>query len=739
MRVTYVVKSTTYENCIPPVLSYDTAMSETDVPAVEVLKAVTRAVASQTFQGAGRSGALLRYLVDQTLAGRGDQLKEYTLGADALGRGPDFDPKNDSIARVEASRLRSRLDLYYATEGREDAIQILIPKGGYVPRFRVRVESPPVRQGANRVWMLAIGGLTAMALATVLFWLGARKPAEAPTLHLEVDLGSEVVLRSTQVGSSSVVLSPDGLMLAFVSFDRQVPRLMRKRLGGDSRPQVLAGTEGARGPFFSPDSKWLGYWAGGRLWKVSADGGTPTALCKAPDLLGASWGEDDTIVAAISTWGLIRIPANGGKVEGIAGIPQDVGPRWPQVLPGAKSLLFTAGGPAAGPPRIMTYSIAERKSKELGITGGHARYLRSGHIAWVDHGNLMIAPFDRGRLELTAKPIVYEGNIATGMYSSAEFDVSDTGTLIYRQSAGSRSIVRILDATDKSTNIISEPAEYSWPRVSPDGRRLSLLVGKIEQREAVELRVIDLATGRLVKSLAGVVTSSPVWSPDGRFLVFPKIGGGLDYITAEGTDGPKALLVAEGLQIPWSFGKDRLAYFQRGMTKDTPMTFDLWTLPIRMNAGGISSGKPEPFIVSDSFELFPAFSPDGHWVAFTSFESGAYEINVRPFPDNGRQWRISGNGGIVATWSPDANTLFYQTVEGHIMSLDWSATGGEFHSSVPRRWGKSMVGDTGVFPNINAISKGRVIALTPEPGTRVYDGHHVTFVVNLPVELKGRF
>lgn len=703
-------------------------------PAVSedaVLEEVSRILASQAFQGAGRSGALLRFVVERTLSGKADELKEYTLGAEALGRGPDFDPRNDSIARVEASRLRSRLELYYSSEGRDNRLRILLPKGTYVPQFETRSI-----EAASQPWKWKIATAVASFVAVLAIWSPWRRGAQdqPAILRLEIDLGTDVALRSTQVGSSSVILSPDGRKLAFVSFHKQVPRLLVTTLErqAHTQPKQLDGTEGARGPFFSPDGRWLGYWASGKLWKVAADGGTPVVLCEAQDLLGASWADDNTIVAAITTSGLYRLPANGVKPERLEGISDDLGARWPQVLPGAKAVLFSAGAPAQGPPRILAYSFADRKVKDLGIGGGHARYLRSGHLLWVDRGNLLTAPFDAAGIRLTAKPVVFAQDVATGMYGSAEFDAAGTGALVYRRRpGGSKSRVLLLDASGKATALVDEPGEYAWPRLSPDGRRLSFLAGQIEQRDAVELRIVDVASKRTLKSAVGVMYSSPVWSPDGRFIVYPRPGGGLNYTSVEGNSGPELLMAANGLQIPWSFARQggRLAYYQRGI-RQAPVTFDLWTVPTRVDGDRLLAGKPEPFVVSDGFELFPAFSPDGHWVAYTSLESGAYEISVRAFPDSSRQWRISTDGGIVATWAPDKRQLFYQGVNGQIMVLDWSVRGGDFVAGVPRRWGTPSVVETGITPAIDAGPQGRIAALVPVSTEGRQDEHHVTLVVN---------
>ena len=204
-------------------------MPDTSIGSAAVLGALEQVLAGRAFQGAGRSGALLRFLIERTLAGHADQLKEYTVGAEALGRGAAFDPRSDSIVRVEVSRLRGRLDLYYATEGAINPVRILVPKGSYVPTFDM---ASPTSSGESqsRIWKLIAAG--AIAVAAVMAWSPWRErmPESAAASRFEMDLGEAVTIRSSQVGSSSVVISPDGRRLVFLSFRQQVPRLMTRAL-----------------------------------------------------------------------------------------------------------------------------------------------------------------------------------------------------------------------------------------------------------------------------------------------------------------------------------------------------------------------------------------------------------------------------------------------------------------------------------------------------------------------------
>ena len=225
-------------------------MSDIPTAREEVLLELERILASRAFNGAGRSGSLLRFLVERTLAGQAGQLKEYTVGAEALGRGSSFDPRTDAIVRVEISRLRRRLSHYYATEGTANPVRIAIPKGSYAPV----VESAPAiaerRQNLGKPAAVAAVAVAAVAIVALAFWPGwlAQDSPPATSTRLELDLGDSAVMRSAQVGSSSIIISPDGSRLVFISFRNQEPRLMTRALNeiGGSESVELPGTAGVR-------------------------------------------------------------------------------------------------------------------------------------------------------------------------------------------------------------------------------------------------------------------------------------------------------------------------------------------------------------------------------------------------------------------------------------------------------------------------------------------------------------
>ena len=700
-----------------------------------------KVVSSAAFQGAGRSSKLLRFLVERTVSGLGDQLKEYTVGAEALGRGESFDPRTDSIVRVEASRLRARLDLYYWSEGRMDPVRIVLPKGSYVPRFeRVTPDSSPV-MAPDRTWLWRISTALAVTVAILAVWRPWHRVAAIPAAtRLEVDLGVGVSLRSTQVGSSSVILAPDGRRLVFVSFRKDgVPRLMTLLLDqlGGSEPVELPGTEGARGPFFSWDGRWVAFLASGRLWKTQVEGGSPIALCDSPELLGASWGDDNTIIAALTTTGLWRIPSVGGTPTRVEEFPD--GALWPQVLPGSRAVLFSRGAASLKQRSIAVVSLADHKTRTLIQGASYARYLPSGHLAFVDQGTLFVVPFNLDRLEVNGNRVPIMGDIAPSLYGSADFDVSRSGQLICRRRpGGNRSVIRWLRKSGPESALLDDPAEYSWPRLSPDGTQLAFVRSNGGQPN---LRVYNWATGKLVQEVVGRdLLTSPVWTPAGRSVAVSDSAGGIRWLNIDGSGPLRTLVGGTDAQIPWSFDPTgtRLAFYQRSLNTGGSSAYNLWTVPIKIDGDAITAGKPEPFLVSSTFQVYPEFSPDGRWVAYTSLESGAYEIYVRAFPDNGRKWQVSIGGGVVAHWAKDGKRLFYRTSDQRLMVAEYARSGAAFKAQAPRLWIDVRLADTGVLPNFDVAPDGRIAALVPLPQAWQQDEHHITFVMDFLAEVRRR-
>jgi serine/threonine-protein kinase len=706
----------------------------------KILQQLEKVLSSAAFRRAERSTSLLRFVVEQALQGHADRLKEYTLGAEGLGRGDSFDPRSDPVVRAEASRLRARLEQYYETSGRDDPIVIALPKGSYVPQFVPNTVaaasdgsvSPQTfsRFSVAKGQIVAWASAAVLALTTALAWVRvAPPPPPRSPAQFEVELKSDGHMPS-DVGTT-VVLSADGTRMAFVSRAADGRTHLNVRALDRADTIRLSGTEGARGPFVSPDGRWIGFWADGKLKKIAADGGAPVVLCDAGDLLGASWGDNDAIIAALGTPGqLSRVPATGGTPSVAIDLSaESIVVRWPQLLPDAKAVIYTAlSGAGADRANIEVQSVDGGNRKVLVQGGTFGRYLRAGFLTYVNQGTLYAVPMDLSTLSVHGTPIPVLDNVAySSLFGYAQMDVSDTGMLVYRKGAESRqSVASWIDRAERVAPLLSDPGRYGWIRLSPDGQRLAFTN---HQSGIASIFVLDLKTKDVIR-----VTSRPgeytglTWLHSGH-LAF---GGatGLGWIQSSGPADSAALVdVRSVAQTPWSVdpGGRRLAYYER-----SPETgFDLWTAPFVAGDKGPTLGPREPFLRTPAFEVYPSFSPDGRWIAYASNESGAWEIYVRRFPDDGTKVRVSTSGGVVPYWSPNGRELLYRTDANQVMVLAYRVVGGSFTTGSPRPWSQQTLADTGVLPNFAVDATGeRILALIAASESDPQTANHVTVIVD---------
>jgi Tol biopolymer transport system component len=241
-------------------------------------------------------------------------------------------------------------------------------------------------------------------------------------------------------------------------------------------------------------------------------------------------------------------------------------------------------------------------------------------------------------------------------------------------------------------------------------------------------------------TFGGDIKSTPLWTPDSRFIVF-QAAGGMYWVRADGTVGkPQILVSSNGVQYPWSFAPDgsRLAFFERRPTDLKEP--DIWTIPIQIDAAGLHAGKPEPFLQTPFNEMAPAFSPDGRWIAYSSNESGIAEVYVRAFPDQRGKSQISEGGGTYPRWSRSGNELYFFSADGHIMVASYSARGASLMAEKPRQWSARRFMTNPIFGDIYDVApdgKG-VIALVAADLDDQPSPNHVMFLMNFFDELRRR-
>jgi serine/threonine-protein kinase len=586
----------------------------------------------------------------------------------------------------------------------------------------------------------AVAAATAIIAALIAGgWWRATRPVEQklrPLVRLDVDLGPDVSLGS--INGADAILSPDGTRLVYVSQGR----LFTRRLDQPNATE-LAGTQGARAPFFSPDGQWVAFFAQSKLKRISVEGGAAITLCDATNPQGGSWGEDGNIIAALNTrGGLSRIPSSGGAPTPVTELQNgEVTHRWPQVLPGGKTVLFTGHTAIVGSDgaNIEVMSLADHRRKTLQRSGTFGRYLPSGHLIYVTRGTLFAVPFDVNRLEVRGTPAPVLDQVGyNATYGSAQFDFSQTGTLIYRsgEAGGGLVTVQWLDAAGKTQPLLAKPDLYTRPSLSPDGQRLALNV--TDEAGNIDIWVYEWQRDTITRlTFAPPDSISSIWSPDGRYILF-QAPGGMFWTRTDGSGKPQPLTQSKNTQFPWSFTADgkRLAFVEQ-----SPETgFGIWTMPLESDGAGLRAAKPEPFLQTPFDERNGSFSPDGRWLAYTSNESGSYQVHVRAFPDKGGKWQISNSGGVNPLWSPNGRELFFRTLDNQIMVVSYTVKGDSFVADKPRVWSEKRLANIGLFANYGLAPDGkRIAALMPAESVAGEKAQsHVIFLENFFDEVRRR-
>jgi len=484
-----------------------------------------------------------------------------------------------------------------------------------------------------------------------------------------------------------VAISPDGTELAYVGRSGETTQIFLRQLDRLD-PQPLAGTLNATSPFFSPDGQWVGFFADGKLKKVSIRGGEATTLCDAQINRSGSWGPNNEIVFATIFSGLMRVSANGSPPE-VLNSPDskkgEVSYRWPEILPGGKAVLFViAGGKDIGffsESKIAVERLDTHERKILPLHGTYPRYSTTGHLLFVNEGRLFAAPFDLKRLEVTGPPVpVLDGVKTVATSGAANFMVSDTGSLVYvpENSWRREGLLAWVDRRNQVHDLAAPARRYGSPQLSPDGQRVAVSVFSGGKRD---VWVYEIFHGTLTRLTFDESSATPVWSPDGKRIVFSTrrgsgagVGEAIVSKAADGSSAEETVVSGESvIQVPTSLSPDGnfLAFWNVAAEGRR-----IWMLPLR------GDRKPQAFLETKFSQQQARFSRDGNWVAYTSDESGRWEVYVQPFPGPGGKWQISKDGGGWPVWSHDGRELFFIS-SNKLMSVEVTTRPG-FSASVPR-------------------------------------------------------
>ena len=521
----------------------------------------------------------------------------------------------------------------------------------------------------HRILLWAFTAIVVVLAITVagLYWR-ASQPEAHQVLRASLLLPEVLAGVFSPNPGSPFALSRDGARVVFVGSPTGKPPQLYVRELDQQTATPIPGTENAIQPFFSPDGEWIGFFADGKLRKVSRTGGPVTALCDAPIPHGASWASDGTITYAPNLGsGLMRISSAGGTPETLTNPDangQELSHRWPQALPGNKAILFTIQLTTQGTyddARIALLSRETGKWQTLFEGGSYARYVSSGHIVYVHGGALLAIPFDLARLHVTGSPTpIQQGVVTTAATSGgAEYDVSDSGSLAYVPGS-TRPPERTLVLVDRKGVGKELPApgnSYFTPRISPDGK---LLAVQIFNAGSEDLWIYDFARNTLMRLTfsGGGGSATPLWTPDGRKVVYRSRVPTLTF-RAKSADGSGAdeTLFSKELEDP---GATPFCISPDGKT----LLFGRRNVTGAVGIYAISldgSAKTQSFLQSTFNQSQAQFSPDGHWVAYQSNESGRDEIYVQPYPKPGGKWLISANGGSYPLWAHSGREIFYRS------------------------------------------------------------------------------
>lgn len=534
---------------------------------------------------------------------------------------------------------------------------------------------PPAPHRLSRAILPIVAAL--IPLHVWLVWYVTRATGRPPdagvpgaAIHAALPLGSDAKIAIGR--GPSIAFSPDGRQIVYVAQAQGKVQLYRRALDSDT-VVAISGSDGASSPFFSPDGRWIGFFAGDNLKKVPIDGGAAVTVTDAPSPRGESWTTDDTIVLTPrDNTGLWRVSAHGGRQEAVTSLAEgDASHRWPQVLPGGTHVMFTIWGGTWELARIAVQPMAGQGGGERRVLvkgAGFGRYVAGagadrGYLVYAKPDGLLAAPFDLSRLEVTGEAVPIVDGVVMNFSGAAQFAANSSGVLAYL-AAQPDPVERALTWVDRSGT--ASPAATlrglgRWYDLSPDGSRLArynidgstrdVWVEDLPRRTSTRVSFQrDAAAGPADRLNA-------VWSADGREIAFAA-GAPLNLFrtSADGSGTQERLTTSANVQWPASWSPDaRMLAF---VEMDPLSSSDIWILALG------EDGKPrgvQPFLRTPFNESAPMISPDGKWLAYQSNESGRYEVYVQPFPGGGQRIQVSKDNGVYPRWSPKGDELFFRS------------------------------------------------------------------------------
>jgi Tol biopolymer transport system component len=521
-------------------------------------------------------------------------------------------------------------------------------------------------------------GVTVALIAIAGYFL--FRPPSAEIMRFQVSPAEKTIFASpigVPGGANGGTISPDGKRLVFSAADAAGKTLLWVRSLDSLAPEPLNGTDGGSFPFWSPDSRYVGFFDANKLKKIEASGGPPQTLCDGGSSRGGTWSSDGVILFQPQIGGpLFRVSAEGGQPVAVTSVDESPGThRWPYFLPDGRHFLFRIDGSAAENTGIFIGSLDSSETKRLLGADENAVYAPAGYVLFTREGTLMAQRFDADRLELVGEPFPIAEEISRDPgVRLAEFSVSTNGILTYRSGGNLTTQLTWVDRAGRKLQSVGPPGNYSRPMLSPDEKRVAFTRADGQQ----DIWILEL--GREVLSrltFSPENDDSPIWSPDGSKIAFAssRDGGGVYQKTATGA-GPEELLLKSGAGANvnhWSPDGKYILFFRAAARTNQ----DIWILPLT------SDRKPQIYLQTEFIEGEAQFSPDGRWIAYTSNETGRFEVYVQPFPTTGAKYQVSTSGGRQPFWRRDGKELFFVSDDRRFFAVDVQ-TGSTFQVGTPK-------------------------------------------------------
>ena len=544
------------------------------------------------------------------------------------------------------------------------------------------VAAPVLRRRKNRerlAW--ALHPLTALVAAAVA-WGVIEYRKEAPQL-IQSSVTAPPKVNFLFLHGTPVV-SPDNSRIAYVAQPENGRRMLWVRPLHGLAAQPLAGTEEAMHPFWSPDSAHVGFFAGGKMKRISAAGGPPQTLCDASDGRGGTWSRDGLILFSPSIRdGIFSVPAVGGSPTPVTKLDdeRDTSHRYPSFLPDGRHFIYLHqyAGEAHEKNGLVLASLDGKVNRPLVATRANGTYVAPGYVIFWRDGSLLAQRFDAKKLTLAGEPVPIAENVEYTSKYEAIFSVNAAGTLAFHQGSGS-SVSRLvwMDRSGKELGDVGAPADYQHPSVSHDGKRVAISITDGASRRS-DIWIHDLrraTTSRLTTDPAD--DTRPIWSPDDKTIVYTsnrRSAGDIFTRRSSGLGAEEHLHVNRQWTVAtqWSAASQTIV-----LQENHPGTgWDIWLYPL-------SDRKPKVIIQTKFNELSAEISPNGKWLLYQSNDSNRPQIYVQDLTGDGGKWPISPERGVAPRWSSSGKEIFYWTEDEHLISVPVEESP-EFQAGPPQR------------------------------------------------------